>query len=92
LPLGILEEAEYESVEVKLAPGDAVVLYTDGINECMDAEGNQLTTQRLVEEIRISQAKSPEAIGKVVCNTVTRHAGAQPPIDDMCLVCLGRNE
>lgn len=92
LPLGILEDTDYQYVEVKLEPGDTVVLYTDGINESMDADGNQLTTRRLVEEIRISQTKSPEAIGKVICDAVRRHAGAQPPIDDMCLVCLGRNE
>ncbi len=92
LPLGVLEDTDYHCVDIQLEPGDSVVLYTDGINECMDADGNQLTTRKLLEEIRISQTKSPEAIGKVICSAVTRHAGGQPPDDDMCLVCLGRNE
>lgn len=92
LPLGIMEEAEYQSVQVELSPGDSVLMYTDGINECMDPDGNQLTTEKMIEEIQESQTKTPEAIGKVLYDAVTRHAGTRNPIDDMCMVCVGRKE
>jgi len=92
LPLGILEDYEYESVEIDIAPGDIVVMYTDGINEAMNSAGDQLTTEKMIEEIQISQAKTPQAVGDQICQAVARHAGNFPAIDDMCVVCIGRNE
>lgn len=92
LPLGILEDFEYESVTIKLEPGDMVVMYTDGINEAMNADGEQLTTERMIQVIREGQAKSPHVMGEQICEAVNRHAGRTPAIDDMCIVCLGLNE
>lgn len=92
LPLGILEDFKYDSVQVEIAPGDIVVLYTDGINEAMNADGIQLTTDKMIQEIREGQAKSPEAMGEQICQAVARHVGREPAIDDMCLVCIGRKE
>ncbi|MDG1872433.1 MAG: SpoIIE family protein phosphatase [Mariniblastus sp.] len=90
LPLGILEDYEYESIEVEIAPGDVVVMYTDGINEAMNSDGEQLTTEAMIEEIKASQAKTPQAVGDQICQAVSRHAGSFPAIDDMCVVCIGR--
>ena len=90
LPLGILEDFDYESIEVQLEKGDVVVLYTDGINEAMDSEGQQLTTESMIEEIKTSQTKTPLTIGEQICKAVNRHIGHEPAIDDMCLVCIGR--
>ncbi len=90
LPLGILEDYEYEAVEIELGSGDICVMYTDGINEAMNSDGMQLTTEKMIEEIREGQAKSPEAVGEQICQAVARHAGREPAIDDMCLVCIGR--
>jgi len=61
VPVGILPDFKYESSKVKLEPGDVVILYTDGLNEAMDAEGNQLTTERMLAEVHSSQAKTPSA-------------------------------
>jgi len=47
--LGILEQLELEEASVKLAPGDIVVLYTDGISEAADPTGEQYGEQRLCE-------------------------------------------
>ena len=90
VPVGILPDFKYESSKVSIEPGDVVILYTDGLNEAMDAEGNQLTTERMLAEVHSSQAKTPSAIKKVICDEVNRHMGVVNPIDDMCLVCFGR--
>lgn len=90
LPLGIMEDYEYESVQIDLDAGDVIVMYTDGINEAMNADGMQLTTEKMIQEIREGQAKSPEAMGDQICQAVARHVGREPAIDDMCLVCIGR--
>ena len=90
LPVGILAGFEYQSTMMELQPGDLMVLYTDGINEAMNGDGEQFTTEAIIAEIKSSQAKTPEAVNKVVCDAVSRHMGAEKPIDDMCLVTVGR--
>jgi sigma-B regulation protein RsbU (phosphoserine phosphatase) len=90
LPLGIMEDFEYESIDVEMGPGDIMVMYTDGINEAMNADGEQLSTERMIQEMKEGQAKTPENVGKLICQAVNTHAGREPAIDDMCIVCIGR--
>jgi len=91
LPLGIMENYDYESIEIELERGDILMMYTDGINEAMDADGKQLSIGAIIDEIRSGQSKTPETLGQLVCQAVARHIGRQPVIDDMCLVCIGNN-
>jgi len=91
IPLGISEHFEYDSIDVALEVGDVVTMYTDGVNEAMNADGEQLTTSRLVEELVESQCKEPQAICERIVKIVARHSGDTPAIDDMCAVCFGRN-
>ncbi len=90
LPVGIMENFAYESAEIEMPPGTIVVLYTDGVNEAMNDAGDELTTERVIEDIRTSQAKAPESIGKTICESIRRHVGDSPQTDDICLVCIGR--
>ena len=90
LPVGVLEDQDYPPNETKLAPGDVVIMFTDGINEAMNEEGELLGTDKFINEIRESQAKTPAAIGKQICNMVNLHLGQTQPHDDMCFVCVGR--
>jgi len=92
VPLGVMDDFEYESIEVTLQPGDSLLLYTDGVNEAMDKDGRQLTTTGMIEDIQTSQTTTPETIGQSVCESVARHSGETAMIDDACLVCVGRAE
>ncbi|MEM9410641.1 MAG: PP2C family protein-serine/threonine phosphatase, partial [Planctomycetota bacterium] len=90
LPVGVLEDADYAAAEIQLDEGDVAVLFTDGINEAMNESGEILGMAELIEEIKLSQTKTPSAIGKEICQIANRHMGSSPPHDDMCLVCFGR--
>ena len=48
-PLGLLAGAKYTSGEVKMDPGDSLVIYTDGITEAMNPEEEEFGEERLVE-------------------------------------------
>ena len=91
IPLGISEDFEYDSFDIALEVGDVVTMYTDGVNEAMNANDEQLTTSRLIEELKQSQCKAPQAICERIVKIVARHSGATPAIDDICAVCFGRN-
>ena len=91
IPLGIANDFEYDSVEIALEVGDVVTMYTDGVNEAMNAAKEQLTTTRLVDELIESQSKTPQTICEQIVKIVARHSGSTPAIDDMCVVCFGRS-
>lgn len=61
LPLGIEPEAGYESGSVTLAPGDLLVIFTDGVIEAMDEEGQEFGEERLLELLRASPRGSGAA-------------------------------
>jgi len=90
LPLGIMEDYPYESVEIQLEPGDLLVMYTDGINEAMNADGEQWTTDAMIQEIKTSQVKTAVSLGEHLREALSRHIGREAPIDDQCLITVGR--
>ena len=49
VPLGLLAGAKYASGEVTMGPGDALVIYTDGISEAMNPDEEEFGEDRLVE-------------------------------------------
>lgn len=90
MPLGILDSTKYGSSTFSVSDGDVFLMYTDGVNESMSESGDILGTQGLIDEMKQSQAKSAEAIGNVVYNTVKRFVNGGPQHDDICFVCIGK--
>ena len=58
-PIGVRKNLSYESVTVKLSPGDRILFFTDGVAEAM-VEGEPLGYERLTTEVR--QAGSVEEL------------------------------
>ncbi len=73
---------------VVLAPGDLLLLYSDGITEAMDREQDQFGEERLVEALR-EPADSATLCARIVDAVNTFAAGA-PQHDDMTLVVIRR--
>jgi serine phosphatase RsbU (regulator of sigma subunit) len=49
LPLGLVDDAQYESVEIQIAPGDRLTLCTDGLPEARTQSGELLGFERTAE-------------------------------------------
>jgi sigma-B regulation protein RsbU (phosphoserine phosphatase) len=47
MPVGMIEEASFQTVQTQLAPGDKVVIFSDGLTEAENAEGQFFDTERL---------------------------------------------
>lgn len=88
LPLGILERP-YESIAFHLDPGDSLTLFTDGLDEAMNAANQQFTQARMQKIIQDSDG-SPTDLGENLLDAIQAHMGNQPQADDMCLVSLRR--
>jgi sigma-B regulation protein RsbU (phosphoserine phosphatase) len=89
LPLGILEDFEYVAVTFSLKLNDSLTMYTDGIDEAMDRDGNQFTIERMREIVKASDGL-PQNIGNLVLTDVRKHLNGKPQDDDMCLVSVRR--
>jgi serine phosphatase RsbU (regulator of sigma subunit) len=91
LPLGVLDDAQYEQVSHPLAPGDQLVLYTDGISEAMNEKNELYGFKRLFEQVAAPCA-DVAAHGRSILGDVKAFVGKRSQSDDMCLVCLGREK
>jgi sigma-B regulation protein RsbU (phosphoserine phosphatase) len=89
-PLGIMSDIEFDSCETELLPGESLTLYTDGIFEAPNAQGEQYSIARVRDVIK--QAKGDvQLAGDQVISQVKQHIVGCEQEDDMCLVIMGRN-
>jgi sigma-B regulation protein RsbU (phosphoserine phosphatase) len=65
-----------------------VVLYTDGITEAMNAQGEEWGLERLIEALRQAPPGDANAILNHVRTAVMTFVGDTPPYDDMTMVLL----
>jgi serine phosphatase RsbU (regulator of sigma subunit) len=88
MPLAVIAQPHPEQV-VSLAPGDSVILYTDGVTEARNPAGELYGVERLYQAI---QAAPPGASGPgpALAGDVRRFAGDRPQADDLTIVCFGR--
>lgn len=87
-PLGMMAGMRYEQETAVLAPGDTVVLYTDGVVEAMNAREELYGYERFEALLRRSGAH-PGGLKDAVIGDVNRFTGLSPQHDDMTLVCFG---
>jgi len=88
LPLGVAEEIDCDEKTVKLAPGDLMVLSSDGVVEAMNPRGRLFGEKRFLELVRTHRNLSArEIIDKIVAG-VTEFIGPAPQHDDITIVVI----
>jgi phosphoserine phosphatase RsbU/P len=86
--VGLLPECAYEQAEVYLAPGDLLVIYTDGFSEAMSPNLEEWGEERLIETVAAcSGLPARDTIARIMQSADAFAAGA-PQSDDMTLVVL----
>jgi sigma-B regulation protein RsbU (phosphoserine phosphatase) len=84
--LGLLESAAYETSEVKLSPGDLVMLFTDGLYEVQDRNDELYSQALLVADVqRRAQLPAPQLFDELLAE-IRRFSGDVSFADDVCLV------
>jgi len=90
--LGIMEGYPFDAYSVSLAPGDSLLLYTDGLNEAIDVKGNQFRLEGMQQALHTAGIVTPQALVDRLVAAVQRHsAGRATAFDDLTLAALGRN-
>ena len=92
IALGVVPDFEYEQNTVTLLPGDTLVLYTDGVTEAMNVDGEEFGTQRLQEVFVGPNSKNGQEASQAVFQAVSSFAGDTPQSDDITCLTLCRGE
>jgi serine phosphatase RsbU (regulator of sigma subunit) len=87
LILGVFPQAEYEEAHVDLRPGDAVVLFTDGVTEAENRHG-LYGDERLQELLKKEHKGSAAAIAEAICRDVDRFSHGLHQTDDVTVVVV----
>ncbi|HEY2016737.1 MAG TPA: PP2C family protein-serine/threonine phosphatase [Bryobacteraceae bacterium] len=74
--------------QLDLEPGDAVVLYSDGITEAINGSMDQFGEERLIESIERADGQSAEATRAAILRDLADFAAGTPPRDDITVVVL----
>jgi len=90
LPLGILEDAVWETGSVDLTPGDALLLYTDGVTEAQARDGVQFGQERLLAAMETAPGADVVKLQEAVLAAVHRFVGNAPRFDDVTLMVISR--
>jgi serine phosphatase RsbU (regulator of sigma subunit) len=91
LPLGIQNDVNYEIASVELRPGDALILFTDGVVEAFNEAGEEFGNERWLGAIRnLPDWKAQETL-QYLMKRVDEFVGATRQSDDItCLVFRSR--
>ena len=86
--LGPLPDATFERGFVRLNPGDLVLLYTDGMIEAEDDQGEEFGAERLLDVVRQHRHRTVEEIVDSVFEAVEEFTSSAAPQDDRTVTLL----
>lgn len=90
LPIGVMEDYPYECVERDVHPGELFLLFTDGVDEAMDPNGNLYTLERMREFV-LKGPKKADELGKAMLADVRRFANGRAQNDDITIMTFSRD-
>lgn len=86
--LGLFEDARFEPVELGLTPGRSLVLFTDGVNEALDAEGQEFGVERVAALLAAHRGRPAADQAAAVLSAVRAHRGARQSQDDVTVMVI----
>jgi len=84
--LGVFGEQSYELGSVRLSPGDRVVLFTDGVTEACDGNGEEFGEMRLLSLLERNRALPAGAIQEKIIGAISEFSGGHRTDDATLLV------
>ena len=88
MPLGLFDGIPYDQYELQLEKDNVIYLYTDGVTEAMDTEGNLFGENRLEELLSTYADMNPLSLCVGVSRALTDYTMGAEQSDDITMVCL----
>jgi sigma-B regulation protein RsbU (phosphoserine phosphatase) len=90
IPLGVVDNVEFEQQRISLDRGDQLLFCTDGVIEAMGEGGEMYGLERLTDRLPASNTRPAETLESVTADLDHFVSGHQQS-DDMSMICIGRN-
>ena len=89
--VGAMPGMIYSDRELTLGNKEGFLLYTDGVNEAMDENGEQFSNERLIEQVCADKALAPEQVIHHLIDSIKKHAQKAPQSDDIAMLMIKFN-
>lgn len=89
--LGAREKTKIRSREFELQPGDCLFVYTDGVPEANNAEGEMFREERITDTLNRDAGAAPENLVCGMCDSVKNYMGDAEQFDDITMLCFRYN-
>jgi serine phosphatase RsbU (regulator of sigma subunit) len=90
LPLGVVENVLIDHQQFTIPDGGLMLLYSDGLHEAINSQGNPFGLNRVKDELRAHYHSSAKTICNKLWLAVQNHSGAIPHQDDFTIVVVKR--
>jgi phosphoserine phosphatase RsbU/P len=88
VPLGLLENREYDEVSVQTQSGDAVVLFSDGVADQLNREQQEYGAGRLFKALKNACSLSATDVVSAIFADLDKHTDGAPMSDDQTLIAV----
>ncbi len=90
IPLGVDNQAAWGESSVQIAPGDLLLMYTDGVVDAQNAEGEPMGFKPMLEIASTLKHRTARDVQDALISEVRAYAGSEQQFDDLTLVLLQR--
>jgi sigma-B regulation protein RsbU (phosphoserine phosphatase) len=88
--LGAFRDVELEESQIHLAPGDALVCYTDGVTDVRDGNGDSFGDERLRQVVKSQAGATATGLLETIVSAAQEFAGDAPQSDDFTMFVVKR--
>lgn len=88
--LGVASDSVYEERALVINRGEVMVLYTDGVTEVFDKDGQEYGVDRLIDVIRKNRDKTAQQMADIIYDECTKFASESHIFDDLTMIIIKR--
>jgi len=89
-PLGMFCDGPYRAENFDLAPGDVLLMYTDGVSEARNPDGEEYGEERVIESLRGQIHLSARVVVDKCLDSLARFVGDSALTDDLAIMAVQR--
>lgn len=92
LAIGAMPDVTYKDFEIRLENGDKLFLYTDGVPEATNENGDMFTMKKTIDALNEYKNGSPQEVIDGVKSKVDEFVGGASQFDDLTMLCIKLND
>ena len=88
VPIGLLEEQEYDQVQISAQKGDLLLLYSDGVEDQLREGNGDYGHERLKTLLQSTGGQKPQKVVNAIFKDLDAFRGSTPLTDDQTVIAL----